>query len=237
MNILIIEDEFHLADMIRDFFVSKGDSVQVCTDGAEGYKLASDSDFDAVILDVMLPGMDGFSILSNLRNNRNKIPILMLTARSSLDDKLLGLGGGAQDYLTKPFEIEELYARVRLLGIKNNTTLNPTESISDSAQGLLSYGSVHLNCASRDLNCETSGKKVLLPAKEYSLMELFLQNPGNILSKEQITAHIWGYDSEAEYNHEEVYISFLRKKLKYIEADISIDTVRGAGYRLIKMVE
>ncbi len=236
MNILIIEDEFHLADMIRDFFISKGDSIQVCTDGIKGYRCASEEEFDAVILDVMLPGMDGFSILTKLRKKNNSVPVLMLTARSSLDDKLSGLNGGAQDYLTKPFEIEELYARVKLIGKKNNTSLK-TDEHNLELSGMLSYGNVKLNCASRDLSCEISNKKVLLPAKEYSLMELFLQNPGNILSKEQITEHIWGYDSEVEYNHEEVYISFLRKKLKFIEADIVIDTVRGVGYRLIKAVE
>lgn len=228
MKILIIEDEFHLADMVRDYFLSMGDAVEICSDGENGYQRASSENFDAIILDVMLPKMDGFTLLSKLRSENNEIPVLMLTARSALEDKLKGFGDGAQDYLTKPFEIEELYARVRILGKKAVAT--DRESDKES----LVCGNTQLNSASRDLICLSSGKKVLLPAKEYKLMELFLSNHGNILSKEQITDHIWGYDSDAEYNHEEVYISFLRKKLKFIEADVSIETVRGVGYKLVK---
>ncbi len=231
MKVLIIEDEFKLADMIRDFFVSQGDAAEICTDGLSGYKRASLENFDALILDVMLPEMDGFEVLKKLRDEGKDIPTLMLTARSSLNDKLEGFNSGAKDYLTKPFEMEELYVRIKILGGKN-AAIGKTDSPEQNS--LLSYGNINLNCASRDLSNTETGKKVLLPAKEYLLMELLLKNPAIILSKEQITEHIWGYESEAEYNHEEVYISFLRKKLKFIDSDIVIDTVRGAGYRLLK---
>ncbi len=231
MNVLIIEDEFKLADMIRDYFVTQGDAAEICTDGLSGYKRASLDNFDALILDVMLPEMDGFEVLKKLRKDGIKVPVLMLTARSSLNDKLEGFNEGAQDYLTKPFEIEELYARIKVLGMKNSAA-SSCENYEQSS--LLSYGNISLNCASRDLSNTDSGKKVLLPTKEYQMMELFLKNPSQILSKEQITERIWGYESEAEYNHEEVYISFLRKKLKFIDSDVAIDTVRGAGYRLLK---
>ncbi len=234
MNILIVEDEYNLADMIRDFFVGEGDSADICTDGILGFTKAASDEYDAIILDVMLPGMDGFEILKRLRKDAHKVPVLMLTAKSSLEDKLEGLSGGAQDYLTKPFEIEELYVRVKLLGSKGSFKENEKGTKDDRASSnILRYGNTVLDGASRDLSCVISGKKILLPAKEYSLAELFMRNPGQILSKEQITEHIWGYESNAEYNHEEVYISFLRKKLKFIGADVAIETVRGAGYRLI----
>ncbi len=228
MHILIIEDEYHLADMIRDFLKARGDLAEICTDGEKGCRQALAEDYEAILLDVMLPGMDGFEILRKLRQEGKDTPVLMLTARSALEDKLKGFGEGAQDYLTKPFEMEELYARIHILSGKGMGGQQASRSED------LAAGNTRLDPGSRDLVCQSSGKRVLLPAKEYKLMELFLQNRGNVLSKEQITEHIWGYDSDAEYNHEEVYISFLRKKLKFIEADVSIETLRGMGYKLVE---
>lgn len=233
MKILIIDDEFNMADMVKDFFLSKGDTAVVCTDGISGYSKAASEKFDAIVLDVMLPGMDGFEILKKLREKGNLTPVLMLTARSALEDKLDGFSKGAQDYLTKPFEIEELYARIRVLGMKAMGGDKAYVS-NEKASNSMAFGGTSLSALSRDLSCSATGKKVLLPTKEYLLMELFLNNKEQILSKEQITEHIWGYESDAEYNHEEVYISFLRKKLKFIGSDLMIETIRGAGYRLRK---
>ena len=196
-KILIIEDEIRLADVLYDWFYNKNFQVTVCHDGISGYETALRNSYDAIISDVMLPGIDGFSIVKKLRGMKVWTPIIMLTARVELQDKLQGFDAGAEDYLTKPFEMEKLDARVKVLLRKN-----------------------------------VGNKKVKLSGKEYALLSYFVKNYDQVLSKEQITVRIWGYDTDVEYNNEEVYISFLRKKLKFIETDMVIETVRGVGYRL-----
>lgn len=225
-RILIIEDEFNLADMIKDWFEEKGVSVEIRTDGNEGYACALSGDFDAIILDVMLPGMDGFSILKMLKANNVETPVLMLTARSELRDKLKGFKDGACDYLTKPFAIEELDARVNVMLMRYGADRRGTKSDENH----LEYEDLILDVGGHILRCKE--KRIQLSQKEAKLMEYFMKNHNQVLSKEQITIAIWGADCDAEYNHEEVYISFLRKKLKYLGTDVRIETVRGAGYYL-----
>ena len=231
MKLLIIEDEYRLADMLNDWFVKKGDSVSICTNGLEGFGKAVSDSFDVIILDIMLPGMDGFSILSRLRKKGINTPDLILSARSGLDDKLKGFGTGAEDYLTKPFHIEELDARVSVLARKVHDALSKKEVLENTGEKI-STGDLELDKNSHILRNINSGLTVELPSKEYILMEYFLMNANHLLSKEQITVHIWGYDTEVSYNNEEVYISFLRKKLRYLDTEIAIETIRGCGYRL-----
>ncbi|MCR5202927.1 MAG: response regulator transcription factor [Lachnospiraceae bacterium] len=230
MKLLIIEDEYRLADMLRDWFAQKGDKVKVCVDGMEGYKCALKESFDVIILDVMLPGKDGFSILSDLRKKMIKTPILILSARYELEDKLKGFKYGAEDYLTKPFHVEELDARVAILAKKARSTDNLNQYQNDD--NCIRFANLSLDKNSHILKNVDSELSVALPSKEYTLMEYFLTNVNQLLSKEQITTYIWGYDTDVSYNNEEVYISFLRKKLRYLGCDITIETIRGSGYRL-----
>ena len=227
MNILLIEDDDKMLDLIRDYLSARGNRVISETNGARGLELALCGTFDVIILDIMLPGMDGFEVLSSLREQGDHTPVLILTARSSLTDKLQGFELGAEDYLTKPFDIEELEARLLVLCRKTGKEARLPEK-----SHMNSMGNVQLNLNDHFLQNQISRKKVLLPYKEFTLMEYFMINAGQILSKEQITIRIWGYDSDISYNNEEVYISFLRKKLEYIEADIMIETIRRSGYRL-----
>ena len=220
MNLLIIEDELRLSDMLRDYFVGKDHAVTLCGDGRSGLETALSSRYDAIVLDVMLPGMDGFEVLSRLRASDNDTP-----ARSSLRDKLAGFESGAEDYLTKPFDIEELEARLCVL----------TKKRAGAEIAALRFGELLLQRDDHLLHDAKSGLSVALSAKEFTLMSYFMENAGQLLSKEQITVRIWGYDTDVSYNNEEVYISFLRKKLAYLQTDARIETVRGAGYRLRKL--
>lgn len=225
IKILIIEDEIRLADVLYDWFYNKNFQVTVCHDGISGYETALKNSYDAIISDVMLPGIDGFSIVKKLRSMKVRTPIIMLTARVELQDKLQGFDAGAEDYLTKPFEIEELDARVKVLLRKNEKGKEEEEETGERPDFVLEKNSHILKNSVRN-------KKVKLSRKEYTLLSYFVENYDQVLSKEQITIRIWGYDTDVEYNNEEVYISFLRKKLKFIGTDTVIETVRGVGYRL-----
>jgi len=225
MKILIIEDEFKLADMIKDNFNMQGDEVHIATDGLSGYAEAKSCKYDVIILDVMLPYMDGYDILKNIRSENINTPVIMLTAKNKLEDKLKGFELGALDYLTKPFDMPELEARVRILSGKIRATEDKNK---------LSVGDLVLDITGYELFCQNSGKSMVISAKEFSLLELFMENANHVLTKEIITEKIWGYEYEAEYNHEEVYISFLRKKLKAIESECKIETIRGVGYKFVR---
>lgn len=226
IKLLIIEDEIRLSEILYDWFCNRDFQVTVCHDGISGYESALKVSYDAIISDVMLPDMDGFTIVKKLRSMKVRTPVIMLTARVELQDKLQGFEAGAEDYLTKPFEIEELDARIKVLLKKSGKTVR-TESTK-----CLNGPDFILEKNSRTLNNPTSNKSVKLSVKEYTLLFYFMENYGQMLSKEQITVRIWGYDTDIEYNNEEVYISFLRKKLKFIETSSVIETVRGVGYRL-----
>ncbi len=222
MRILLVEDEKRMAQALCEILRLEKYEVDHYADGAEGLAAAESDIYDIIILDVMLPGMNGFDIARNARTAGIKTPILMLTAKSELDDKVTGLDSGADDYLTKPFMTKELLARLRALGRR---TL-------DSVDGTVSYGDIALDTGALTLSCVTNGQSVRLSEKEYHILEYFIANSGRILTREQLAVKIWGYESDAEYNNVEVYMSFTRKKLAFVGAKTVIKSVRGIGYEL-----
>lgn len=222
MRILIVEDEYSLADMIGDCLKKENYYIDISLNGEEGLYRAENVIYDLIILDVMLPGIDGIKMVKLLRESGNSVPVLMLTAKTELDDKVLGLETGADDYMTKPFEMRELIARVRAL-VRRNTKID-----SDT----LSFLDLTLDAKTLKLSCTSNGDSIVLGSKEYLLMEYLMLNARQIISKEQISNRIWGCDNTVEYNNVEVYISFLRKKLTFMKSNASIKTIRQRGYCL-----
>ena len=220
MRLLVVEDERRLADTLADILQSQKYLVDVCYDGESGLDNAMSGIYDAIIMDVMMPKMNGFDVVRSMRSQGNATPVLMLTARTETMDKVTGLDCGADYYLTKPFEIDELLACLRALLRRQG------EVVSEE----LRFGSVVLNLSTCTLQCEQ--KSTRLSAKEFELMRILMTNKENIVPKESLLLKVWGYESEAEDNLVEVYISFLRKKLEFIKADIRIDVVRRVGYHL-----
>ena len=221
MRVLIVEDEFSLADAIRESIEKEHLEVVITTNGLDGEDEALTGLYDLILLDVMLPKKNGFEILKTLKNEKIKTPIIMLTAKGELEDKLNGLENGADDYMTKPFHMKELIARVKII-LKRNANIEDTN--------ILTYGDLVLDLSVGKLKCKE--KEVSINGKELNLMELLLINKEQIIEKEVLTDKIWGYDSEAEYNTVEVYISFLRKKINLLESNVKISTIRGIGYKL-----
>lgn len=221
MRILIVEDEVRLADTVSRLLHRAGYSADVCHDGVAGLDNALSGIYDLLILDVMLPRMDGLSLLRTLRSNGSTIPVLLLTARSELSDRVSGLDSGADYYLTKPFEPEELLACVRSL-------LRRGEGAATA--DMLRWEDLALEQRTFQLSC--GERSVPLSRREYDLMALLLQNGPQVVSKEQILLKVWGYDSEAEENSVEVYISFLRRKLTHLHSRVRIKTRRSVGYCL-----
>ena len=221
MRILVVEDEIHLADALSEILRRNMYNVDTSYDGVDGLDNALTDMYDCIILDIMLPGMSGLEVLRNMRREHINTPVLLLTARSEVEDKINGLDCGADDYLTKPFVTGELLARVRAL------TRRKGEIVDEHR---LDYNGLELN---KD-TCSViwHGNDVKLSLKEYQIMELLISNPHQILPKERIIEKIWGYESDVEYNNIEVYISFLRKKLAAISAPAQIKTARGIGYSL-----
>lgn len=226
MRLLIVEDEERLAETLAALLRRQGYTADICHDGISGLDHAASDVYDLVLLDAMLPGMDGFSLLQQLRRDGHTVPVLMLTARSELSDRVRGLDSGADYYLTKPFETEELLACVRLL-LRRGSGQNQAEEA-------LSFGDLQLDSGSFTLSC--GARSVRLSRKEYDLMELLMRNRRQILTKEQILTRVWGYDSDAEDNNVEVYISFLRRKLTHLHSTVKIRTVRMVGYGLEESV-
>lgn len=222
MRILLIEDEKNLSAAVCRLLQQERFVVDPVYTGPEGLDCALTGAYDAVILDVMLPGMDGFTVLSRLRAEGVKTPVMMLTARGDLQDRIRGLEGGADYYLPKPFQMGELVACLRAITRRGDGA--PVMS--------LSFGGISLSEREGKLQNDASGQSVKLGAKEYQLMEVFLRNPGQILPKETLIERVWGYDSDAEYNNLEVYVSFLRKKLNFIGAGVKLKATRGLGYSL-----
>lgn len=222
MRILIIEDEYNLADAIRDKLLKENYSVDICQDGEEGLNEALTNIYDLIILDVMLPSKNGFEILREIRQNNIQSKVIMLTAKSMLDDKLEGFSLGANDYLTKPFHIEELLARV-------NVQLKGT---SEENKDIIKYNDLELNTKTSKLTCTKSNESVELVCKEFMLLEYFINNKEQVLSKEQIYDKVWGVYNEIESNNLEVYLSFIRKKLKAIDSNVNIKSLRGLGYKM-----
>ena len=221
MNILVVDDERRLADSIKEIFESQKYTCDAVYDGADGLSYAESGIYDVILLDLMLPKLNGFEILKKLRGEKIKTPILLLTARDEVSDKVKGLDCGADDYLTKPFSKDELLARVRALSRRTG------DVIIDQ----LTFGDLLLDLNAYTLSCK--GKSIHIGYKEFEILKLFMSNPNQVFSKDDIITKVWGYLSEAEDNNVEVYISFLRKKLQFLKSEVAIATVRKIGYHLI----
>ncbi len=221
MRVLIIEDEYALADVLKATLEHENYTVDIATDGEEGYEQGLTGIYDIIILDVMLPKMNGFTVLKKLREEKITSHVVMLTAKSELDDKVKGLDFGADDYMTKPFQTRELLARLRAVSRRKG-------ELSDSR--VLRFGDIELDTKAMELTNRNSGASIKLGAKEFQLLDYLMRNSSQILTREQIAEKIWGFDSDAEYNNVEVYISFLRKKINFIGASCRIKAVRGVGY-------
>ncbi len=222
MRILLVEDEKRMAQALCEILRLEKYEVDHYADGTDGLAAIESDLYDIIILDVMLPGMNGYEIAKEARRCGIRTPILMLTAKAELDDKVTGLDSGADDYLTKPFMTKELLARLRALGRRNINT----------PDGTLSFGDISLDTSTLTLSCVTNGQSVRLSEKEYHILEYLISNSGRILTREQLAVKIWGYESDAEYNNVEVYMSFTRKKLAFVGAKAEIKAVRGVGYEL-----
>ena len=222
MKILLAEDEKRMAQALKELLKQENYEVDHFADGLSALDAIEGDVYDMIILDVMMPGMNGFQVAKNARAKGIKAPILMLTAKGEVDDKVEGLDSGADDYLTKPFMAKELLARIRALLRRNY----------DSQDGVLSFGDITLNTNSATLTSSENGQSIRLSDKEFRILEYMIANKGSILTREQLALKIWGYDNEAEYNNVEVYMSFTRKKLAFIHAKTQIKAVRGIGYEL-----
>ena len=221
MRILIVEDEHSLADMVADRLKKDRYTVDVSYDGEEGLDNALSGIYDLIILDIMLPRVDGIEILKEIRKNSMDVKVIMLTAKAELEDRLLGFSNGANDYVPKPFHIDELAARV-------NAQLNIGKAITEN----LTFEDLILDYKSSEISSAKTGENVCINNKEFQLLEYLMHNPNRILSKEMIYDRIWGMDSEAMSNNLEAYMSFVRKKLKLIGTDVTIKTIRNMGYKL-----
>ncbi|MBR2381696.1 MAG: response regulator transcription factor [Clostridia bacterium] len=226
MNILIVEDEKRLADALSHILLEQKYMVDVVYDGIEGLDYALSGIYDCIILDIMLPSMNGFEVCLELRRQKITTPVLMLTAKDTITDKVRGLDAGADLYMTKPFSPEELLARLRVL------TRRRGEVILDE----IKYGDITLNLDQTKLSCDKSLKNIHLNFKECELLKMFLAKPDIIISKQDIITKIWGYDSDAGDNNVEAYVSFLRKKLAFVESSVEIISAKKLGYKLTSRI-
>ena len=224
MRILVVEDEHKIANSIKKGLEQESYAVDVVFTGQEGYDVASTEEYDLIVLDLLLPGMDGIEVCSKLRERQIHTPILMLTAKGQVEDKITGLDAGADDYLTKPFAFEELLARIRAL------TRRPKNSLGI----ILSVEDLTLNTATYQV--KRDNKIIPLSSKEYALLEYLMRHPKQTLTKEQIINHVWDYDADVLPNSVEVYIGYLRNKIDkpFSEKPVLIQTVRGFGYKVGK---
>jgi len=220
MYILIVEDEKRLAEALGQIMSEAKYSVDIVYDGKDGYDYASSGMYDVIILDVMLPKTNGFDVVKQLRADKISTPVLLLTARDDISDKITGLDCGADDYMTKPFFPDELLARIRALSRRQGEVCLEEMKFDD----------LTLNLSNHTLNCRD--KSLRLSFKEFEIMRLLLANPKIVLPKEEIIIKVWGCDSDAEDNNAEAYVSFLRKKLQYLGSRVNIGTVRKVGYLL-----
>ena len=216
----MVEDGISLSNALKKILEQNGFSVDAVYDGLSAVDYAENNRYDLIILDIMLPKMDGFEVIRTLRNDRIDTPVLMLTAKSTMSDKVSGLNYGADDYMTKPFNVEELLARVGALTRRKGSVIVNT----------LTYKDISLNVNSAMLTCKN--ESVQLSRKEFEVLKVFLYNPSMTVTNDMIINKVWGMDSEATYNNVEVYISFLRKKLSFIGSDARIKVTRGIGYSL-----
>ena len=220
MRILIVDDEIRLAEALGQIMTQNKYIADIVNDGESGYDYAMSGIYDVIILDVMLPKMNGFDIVRKMRENKEKTPVILLTAKDEITDKVTGLDCGADDYLTKPFSPEELLARVRALSRRQGEVI----------LNELSFGDLILNQSVSTLFC--GAKSIRLGLKEFEILRLLMSNPSSIVTKEDLILKVWGSDSDAEDNNVEVYISFLRKKFFFLGSTVTIETARKIGYHL-----
>lgn len=223
MKLLLAEDERSLSRAVAKILEKNHYTVDAVYDGAEALDYLTGGGYDAVILDIMMPKMDGITVLRKLRESGNLVPVIMLTAKSEIDDKVCGLDSGANDYLTKPFDTRELLARIR--------AMTRTQTTADSK---MNFGNIVLDRATFELSSPAGSFR--LANKEYQMMEIFMANPGQLISTDRMLERIWGYDSDVEINIVWVYISYLRKKLSALQANVQIRATRNAGYSLEEVV-
>lgn len=221
MRILLVEDEIELSDALKQILINNKYKVDAVYDGDDGLSYALTDIYDLIILDIMLPKINGLMVLKELRRAGISTPVIMLTAKSQIEDKVVGLDLGADDYLTKPFASEELLARIRALSRRK---INVIE------ENVLVFSDIRLNLETYDL--DVNGESIRLTLKEFEIIKYFIERPKCVVSKDDLITKLWGFDSEVEYNNIEVYISFIRKKLSFLKSKVSIVTIRGVGYRL-----
>lgn len=222
MKILVVEDEKQIADFVKKGLTEQGFLVELCDHGDEGLARMMDTPYDAVVLDIMLPGRDGLSVLKQFRKKGHTTPVILLTARSELDERIEGLNTGADDYMTKPFYVEELTARLHAVMRRS----------SDEQMSLLQAGDLTVNVLTREV--KRGGVAVKLTSREFSLLEYLMRNPGRVYTRTQMLEHVWGYDFDPSTNLVDVHIQRLRKKVSPDKENPLIETIRGVGYRIRK---
>lgn len=222
VNVLFVEDEAKIANFVRAGLKEQGFVVDYCDNGDEGYLRALENEYDVLVLDIMVPGKDGLSILKLLRRQGRNAPVILLTARNELDDRLEGLNLGADDYIAKPFFVEELAARIHAV---------VRRSVSDR-QNLLSVGPIKLDRITREVTCDRQA--IELTSREFNLLEYLMRSPGRVFTRTQILEHVWGYDFNPNTNVVDVCIQRIRKKIDPIDEAVWIESIRGVGYRFRK---
>ena len=221
MKLLLVEDEKQLSEALQQILIKNKYSVDAVYNGDEGLDYALTGVYDVIILDIMLPKLNGIEILKMIRKRKISTPVILLTAKGSVEDRILGLDSGADDYLPKPFSPDELLARLRALTRRNGDFIN---------ENILEFSDIKLNLSTYDM--EVNDNSITLTQKEFEILKYFMQRPKLVVSKDDLITKLWGFDSDIEHNNIEVYISFLRKKLAYVESDVKITTIRRVGYRL-----
>ncbi|MFW9261581.1 response regulator transcription factor [Nostoc sp. CALU 546] len=222
MNVLFVEDEAKIANFVRAGLKEQGFVVDYCDNGDEGYLRALDNEYDAIVLDIMMPGKDGLSILKLLRRQGRNTPVILLTARNELDDRLEGLNLGADDYIAKPFFVEELAARIHAVVRRSGS----------DRQNLLCVGPIKLDRITREVTCDRQA--IELTSREFNLLEYLMRSPGRVFTRTQILEHVWGYDFNPNTNVVDVCIQRIRKKIDPINEVVWIESIRGVGYRFRK---
>ena len=220
-KILLVEDEKQLSEALQQILIKNKYTVDAVYNGDEGLEYALTGVYDVIILDIMLPKLNGIEILKMIRKRKISTPVILLTAKSSVEDKILGLDSGADDYLPKPFSIDELLARLRALTRRSGDFIN---------ENVLEFSDIRLNLSTYEM--EVNDNSITLTQKEFDILKYFMQRPKLVVSKDDLITKLWGFDSDIDYNNIEVYISFLRKKLAYVESNVKITTIRRVGYRL-----
>lgn len=221
MKLLLIEDEKELSEALFQILTKNKYLVDAVYDGEDGLDYALTGIYDVIVLDIMLPKLNGLSLLKQIRKEGILTPVIMLTAKSQIEDRVNGLDLGADDYLTKPFAVEELLARLRSITRRKGNVVN---------DNTLTYGDISLNINTYDL--DVNDESIRLTLKEFEIIKYFMERPKCVVSKDDLITKLWGFDSEVEYNNIEVYISFIRKKLSYLKSKVNIVTIRGVGYRM-----